>query len=127
MAINSVIITGRLTKEPELRKTTTGKSFIRFTLGVDRMKKGETDFINCTAWNQSADFLSSYAHKGDLIGITGRLQVTNSDRNGQTQIFTDVVADHVEILSKKQTQSEPRYEAEEAPLPEQDLDDLLPF
>lgn len=100
--MNSVSLTGRLCAEPELRKTQSNKSVLSFTLGVaDRFNKDHTDFINCIAWNQSAEFLSQYAHKGDLIGVSGRLsQRTYDGKNGKVYIV-EVTCESVELLQKK--------------------------
>ena len=78
--MNTVSIVGRLTRDPELRKTQSGTSVLSFTTAVNRkFKSGEqtADFINCVAWNQTADFLSKYATKGALVGIEVRIQTRN--------------------------------------------------
>lgn len=112
--INKVILVGRLTEDIELRKTAQGLSTIAFSLAVNRpfKKEGEqqADFINCVAWRQQADFLSNYAHKGDLVGVEGRMQMrTYEGQNGKVYI-TEVVCDSVQILSKKETKEEPKEE-----------------
>ena len=85
--INNVVLVGRLTRDPELRKTQTGKSVLSFSCAVNRKFKTETqtaDFINCVAWNQTADFLARYATKGALVGIEGRIQTRNyEDKTGK--------------------------------------------
>lgn len=104
--INKSIITGRLTKDVDLRKTGSGTSVASFTLAVNRkfVKEGEqeADFINCVAWRQSADFLKQYAGKGDMIGVEGRIQTRSyDDQNGRKVYVTEVVCDNVCILASK--------------------------
>jgi single-strand DNA-binding protein len=113
-SINSVVLAGRITKEPELRKTQTGKSVCSFTLACDRpkAKDGESsaDFISCVAWNQSADYLCTYAHIGDLIGVTGSIQTRSyDDQSGQRRYVTEVLVNRLTILisvSRQQEQSQ---------------------
>lgn len=104
--INKVILAGRMTKEPELRKTQSNKSVLNFTVACNRKFKNENgeseaDFINCIAWGQSAEYLSGYAHQGDLIGVEGSIQTRNYDgQNGRVYV-TEVICDNVCILSRK--------------------------
>lgn len=104
--INVVVLVGRLTKEPELRKTSDGTSMMKFTIAVDRAKKDDgADFIYCTAWRQQAEFLANYADKGTLISVTGRINTGSYDdrQTGRKVFTTDINADRVSILeSKKQ-------------------------
>ena len=103
--INNVVLVGRLTRDPELRKTQTGKSVLSFSCAVNRKFKTETqtaDFINCVAWNQTADFLARYATKGALVGIEGRIQTRNyDDKTGNRVYVTEVVCDSVQLLESK--------------------------
>ena len=114
-SINSVVLAGRITKEPELRKTQTGKSVCSFTLACDRpkAKDGESsaDFISCVAWNQSADYLCTYAHIGDLIGVTGSIQTRSyDDQSGQRRYVTEVLVNRLTILSSVSRQQEQSQE-----------------
>ena len=81
MAINSTVIVGRLTRDPEVKQTQSGISVCNFTLAVDRQyKSGDerlTDFIDCVAWRHTADFLGKYFSKGDPVGVTGHIQTRN--------------------------------------------------
>lgn len=141
--INSVVLVGRLTKDIELRKTQSGLSVVSFTVACDRRLSQEqknnneqsADFINCVAWRGSADFLSSYAHKGDTVGVEGKLQTRNYDRDGQRVYVTEVLANSVNLLHSKQTaqsQEQSAYEpqatqATQEPKPQQMSDfDYLP-
>ena len=104
--LNSVIIMGRLTSDPELRTTTSGLSVTSFTVAVDRnYKRGEereTDFINCVAWRGTADFVTRFFKKGQMIAVQGSLQTRNyEDKNGNKRTAYDVVADNVSFCGSK--------------------------
>lgn len=112
--INRVVLVGRLTRDVEVRKTANGLSVATFTVACDRrMARGQdgnnqqsADFISCVAWRQAADFLGSYARKGALVGVEGRIQTRNYDRDGQKVYVTEIVCDTVNLLeSKSQSQS----------------------
>jgi single-strand binding protein len=138
--INSVVLVGRLTRDIELRKTQSGLSVASFTIACDRRLSQEqknnneqsADFINCVAWRGSADFLGNYAHKGDTVGVEGRIQTRNYDRDGQRVYVTEVLANSVNLLHSKQTaqsQEQASYEpqATQGPKPQQMSDfDYLP-
>lgn len=101
--MNRIAITGRLTCDVE-RKTVNGDvSVCSFTLAVKRPRtKDTTDFVNCTAWRQNAEYLSKYGRKGNLIGVSGVLTSRNyEDKNGNKRTAWEVQADDVEILSSK--------------------------
>lgn len=96
--INNVVLTGRLTKDIELRRTTSGKTCTSFTLAVNRNKQ-ETDFINCVAWDKLAELLEQYTHKGSQIGVEGRIQTRNyDDRNGKKVYVTEVLVNSISFL-----------------------------
>ena len=112
--INRVVLVGRLTRDVEVRKTASGLSVATFTVACDRrVARGQdgnnqqsADFISCVAWRQAADFLGSYARKGALVGVEGRIQTRNYDRDGQKVYVTEIVCDTVNLLeSKSQSQS----------------------
>ena len=112
--INRVVLVGRLTRDVEVRKTASGLSVATFTVACDRrMARGQdgnnqqsADFISCVAWRQAADFLGSYARKGALVGVEGRIQTRSYDRDGQKVYVTEIVCDTVNLLeSKSQSQS----------------------
>lgn len=109
--INRVVITGRLSKDPELRKTQSGLSVCSFQLAVDRPKqKGQddavTDWISCQVWRQAADYICNYAKKGALLAVDGRLQTRSYDNsNGQKVHITEVVCEKVEIQRQASTQA----------------------
>ena len=99
--MNVVNLTGRLTNDLELRTTQNGKSVCTYTLAVNRPKvKDTTDFIVCVTWNQGAEYLTKYAHKGDKVGVTGVLTSRKwQDQNGNNRLSFEVITDTVEILS----------------------------
>lgn len=104
--LNTVILMGRLTRDPELRQTPQGVSVAQFSLAVERnYSKGEekqTDFINIIAWRNTADFVSKYFTKGQLVAVRGRLQTRQwQDQSGQKRYATDVVADEVFFAESK--------------------------
>lgn len=109
--INRAIIVGRITKDPMLRKTPNGTSVVSFTIACNRRIKQEgqpdADFINCKAWNKTADVICQYISKGHLLGVEGRIQTYNyDDKDGKRVYITEVVADSVQFLeSKKQAES----------------------
>lgn len=110
--INKVILLGRLTKDPELRKTTSGTSRCRFTVACDRRKTKEdqepgADFITCVAWRQSADFISNYGTKGALVTVEGSIETGSyTDRDGRTVYTTDVLVDRIQLAETKKQRAD---------------------
>lgn len=105
--LNRIVLIGRLTRDPELRFTQSGKPVCSFTLAVDRPFSGqdgsrEADFINIVVWNKQGENCSQYLAKGRLAAVDGRLQIRNYDGNdGQRHYVTEVIADRVVFLSPK--------------------------
>lgn len=107
--INNVVLVGRLTKDAELRYTPSNVAVATFTLAVNRNFKNqngerEADFINFQAWRGTADIIAEYCGKGSLIGITGRIQVRNYEKDGQRRYVTEVVAENVTLLESRNSQ-----------------------
>ncbi|WP_294065798.1 single-stranded DNA-binding protein [uncultured Fusobacterium sp.] len=97
--MNTIVLTGRLTKDPELKSGQSGKVYARFTLAVDRpMQKGEADFINCVAFGKTAELIGEYLRKGRKVGVIGRLQMSKYEVNGEKRTSYDVVVDTIEFL-----------------------------
>ena len=102
--MNKVILVGRLTKDPEVKNTSSQVPFCNFTIAVDRKFKDQSgqrqaDFINCVAWRQTASFISSYFHKGSKIGVVGSIQTRNfEDNQGQRKYVTEVLVDEAEFV-----------------------------
>lgn len=108
--MNQVVLTGRLTKDPELRTTNSDKSVASFTIAVDKYGEG-ADFINCVVWGKQAENLCKYQEKGSLIGLLGRISTrTYDDAKGNKQYVTEVVADSIEFLGNKKKE-ETEYDA----------------
>ncbi len=105
--MNKVILVGRLTKDPELRATTSGVPVCSFTVACDRryVKQGEerkADFINCIAWRQSAEAISKYFVKGNRIALEGSLQTRSwQDNEGKNRYATEVIVDAWEFAQSK--------------------------
>ena len=102
MALNHIVLMGRLTRDPEIRYTQSQKPVANFAIAVDRDgKDAGTDFIDIVAWNASATFVQNYFHKGDPIVISGRLQMRSwEDKNGNKRTSAEVVADKVHFVLK---------------------------
>lgn len=113
MALNHVTIMGRLTKEPECRRTGSGTAVTSFTIACDRdfadkqSGQKETDFIECVAWKNTAEFVSKYFKKGQMAIVSGRLQIRAwNDKDGNKRRSAEVVADSVYFgESKKDTEA----------------------
>ena len=139
--INNTVLVGRLTKDVELRYTPSNVAVATFTLAVNRTFKNENgdreaDFINCVMWRQQAENLASWAKKGALIGITGRIQTRSYDnQQGQRVYVTEVVAEQFQLLESKGqgNQTQQRQAQQQAPdfsrqgAPMDISDDMLPF
>jgi len=108
--LNHITIMGRLTRDPELRRTGSGIAVASFTVAVDRDFGGrdggerETDFIDCVAWRQTGEFVSKYFTKGSMIVVSGRLQIRNwNDKDGNKRRSAEVVADNVYFGESKRS------------------------
>lgn len=123
--MNKAILIGRITKEPEIKYTQSGVGVVSFTLAVDRDVKDDngnyiTDFINCVAWRNQAEFIANWIKKGYLIAISGSIQVRSwQTSNGENRSTTEVIVDSVKNLTPKEN----KPEANEQP----PIDDDLPF
>lgn len=106
--INRVILVGRLTRDPELRKTNNGTAVSSFTLAVDNRSKdanGEktTNFIPCIVWNQQAEIVTRFMHKGSLVGVDGRInQRTYESKEGKKVSVIEIMCDSVQFLERKE-------------------------
>ena len=108
--LNHIVIMGRLTRDPELRRTGTGIAVASFSVAVDRDFGGrdggerETDFIDCVAWRQTGEFVSKYFTKGSMIVVSGRLQIRGwTDKDGNKRRSAEVVADNVYFGESKRS------------------------
>jgi len=140
--MNKVILMGRLTRDPEMRYANTGDlAIVTFSLAVNRRykKEGQTDadFINCTAFGKTGEFINKYFSKGKKIAITGRIQTSSwEDDTGKRQYKTEVIVEEAEFVESKQsnngnTQSmgrpAPQAKANDGFATVDDDDDELPF
>ena len=118
--LNVCIIMGRLTRDPELRRTNSGKPVASFTVAVDRDyapegQEKETDFIDCVAWNGTAEFVDKYFKKGSMIVVNGRLQLRSwTDKDGNKRRSVEVLASNVYFGESKKSQegnntTQPQY------------------
>lgn len=128
--INQTVLVGRLTRDPELKRTQSNISYVRFTLAVNRSFKdesGETqaDFISCIAWRAQAENLARFMKQGSQIGLVGRIQTGSYESDKGTIYTTDVVADNIQFLESKpkQDNNDNGYYEQEAPID----DSGLPF
>lgn len=124
--LNVIAIQGRLAADPEMRQTTTGKSVCTFRIACDRGRKdangnSQTDWIPCTAWEKTAEFICKYFGKGALIAVDGRLQSRQyQDKNGQNRIAVEIVANNVNFCgSKESTSTAPQNAAQRPAAPSQ--------
>ena len=108
--LNHIVIMGRLTRDPELRRTSSGIAVASFTVAVDRDFGGrdggerETDFIDCVAWRQTGEFVSKYFTKGSMIVVSGRLQIRNwNDKDGNKRRSAEIVAENVYFGESKRS------------------------
>ena len=129
--MNKVILKGRLTADPELRQTQSGISSCRFTLAVDRKfadkSTGErqADFVSCTAWRSTAEFVSRYFTKGSMILVEGALRTgsyTDKNHSDVTHYTTDVMVDNVEFCESKKKDNSQNSQTENS-----DFGDLSEF
>ncbi len=107
--MNKVLLVGRLTKDVELKRSTAGTAYVNFNVAINRRvaagQQPQTDFINCVAWSKTAELMAQFLHKGSQVGIEGRIQTRNYDKDGVRVYITEVVADRVEFLSPKSSSS----------------------
>lgn len=138
--MNIVTLTGRLGADIELRQTTQGVSVATFSLAVNRPRtKDTTDWINCVAWRQSAEFLNRFTKKGDLIAVAGILTSRKyEDKQGAKRVVYEVVCDRVESLQRREGDQVGSYSPYDANVTQQntsatagfdeiDEDEELPF
>lgn len=119
--LNVIAIQGRLAADPEMRQTTTGKRVCTFRIACDRGRKdangnSQTDWIPCTAWEKTAEFIYKYFQKGSMIAIDGRLQTRQyQDKNGQNRTATEIVAQNANFCGGKESTSPTPQNAAQRP------------
>ena len=115
--MNIVILMGRMTRDPELKYTTGGKAYANFTLAVQKTRD-EAEFIDCVAWEKTAENIAEYFRKGNRILIQGCLNVSSYEQNGEKRKFTRVLANTFEFIDSKnsgnsQNNNRNRYDSDE--------------
>lgn len=106
--MNKIILIGRLTKDVDLRYTSSGKAVGSFRMAVQRQFKNqqgeyEADFINCVAWGKAAETIATYIKKGHQLGVEGRLQIRDYEKDGQRLFASEVVVENFTFLESKKT------------------------
>ncbi len=109
--LNQVILVGRLTEDPVVNEINDGKKVTSVNLAVQRSYKNsegiyETDFIRCVLWNGIASNTSEYCHKGDIVGIRGRIETSKYEKDGEKKYSVEVVAEKVTFLSSKKEKAD---------------------
>lgn len=114
--MNRIIIMGRLTRDPELRRTQSGMAVASFNIAVDRPFSGrnggekQTDFIDCVAWDKRGEFVSKYFVKGQMCLVEGRLQIRDwTDKEGNKRKSAEIVADTIEFTESKKSRDASGY------------------
>jgi single-strand DNA-binding protein len=138
--LNKVILIGRLVKDVEMKSTPQGVSVCNFRLAVTRNYKNngnyESDFIDCVAWRNTAEFISKFFKKGNLVCVEGSLQQRSWEQDGQKRFVLEVMVDNTYFVEGKKEESDPMDLLDEVPLTEQGLfssetfsavDDDIPF
>jgi single-strand DNA-binding protein len=107
--MNKIVLIGRIVRDPEMRYTQSGLAVTSFSIAVDRRSKNQqgekvTDFFRCNAWRATAEFVSSYAAKGRLVAVEGRVELNKyTDKDGIEKQSCDIVCDNVELLDSDKT------------------------
>ena len=109
--LNQIVLAGRLVRDPEIVTTESNKKRTYITVAVPRSYKNmdgtyDTDFIRCTLWNGIAENTCEYCKKGDIIGVKGRVQTSNYEKDGEKVYTMDVIAEKVTFLSSKRQETE---------------------
>lgn len=119
--LNSIVLTGRLTKDVDLRFTKSGTAVGSFTIAVDRQFRSangerETDFINCAIWRKSAENLAKFTHKGSLVGIEGHIQTRTYDNvQGNKVYVTEVIVENFALLEPRQSSQDSQQRSDNNP------------
>ena len=125
--MNKVQLIGRLTKDTELKATTTGVALVHFSVAVDRRSQDQdADFFECIAFGKTAEFIAKFFLKGMKIAVVGRIQNNNyKDKNGVTHYGNNIVVEEAEFCERKATQTEqPQLQQAEQQPPKPTLDDI---
>lgn len=116
--MNKCNFIGRLTKDPELKSTNSGKKCLNFCLAVRRRVKGDqpvSDFIDCIAWEKTAEIIAQYCGKGSLLGVSGQLQTRTYEKGGEKRKAVELVVNEFDLIGGKSSSSETAVTVDEAP------------
>ena len=118
--MNKIIIIGRLTQEPNISMTKSNKKVAKYVVAVDDGygDNKTTDFINCASWEKGAEIIEKYCHKGTKVAVSGKLKVTNYEKDGEKKTYSYILADNCEFMESKKPEEKK---------PEVEEDDELPF
>lgn len=110
MSLNHIVLMGRLTADPEIKTTNSGLSVVSFSVACDRNygkdQEKQTDFIPCTAWRQTAEFIGKYFHKGSMIAVEGAMQSRKyTDKDGKNRIVYEVLVERVHFTGERSNAS----------------------
>ena len=107
--MNHFVGIGRLTRDPNVKYTQSGKAYASFTLAIDRRKSGEgnpqADFIQCVAWEKTAEVISQYCTKGKKIAVEGRIQTRSYEKDGRKYYVTEVIVQSMEFCDSKRDEA----------------------
>ena len=120
--MNNVILMGRLTRDVELNYSKNGKAFTRFAIAVNRIGEG-ADFINCVAWEKTAETIAEYFKKGQRILVQGSIRTGSYERNGQTVHTTDILISRFEFIESNNKSSSNKNYDNDAKFDSDDNDD----
>ena len=124
--MNKCFLCGRLTRDPEAQQIPSGVSCAKFTLAVNRIKKGEADFFQIIAWRHTADYVLRYIKKGAAVNVIGTIQTRSYDaQDGSKRYVTEIIAEAVEGVGSRQETQEPSTDAQSGFAEVED--DSLPF
>ena len=113
MSINNVILSGRLTADPELKMSQNNKKYCQFTLAVDKYVNGQqqADFISCIAWERTAEVLTQYTKKGSKVNVVGRISTRTYKNNQGINVYvTEVIVQQLELLDNKSKEEKPQQQ-----------------
>lgn len=116
MSLNRITLVGRLTRDPELRTTSTGKDVVEFSIAVNKRIKpadgADADFFRVKAWGQTASYVGEYIGRGRMVSVDGRLESRKyTDKDGNNREIVEIVADNVNALDRPREDAEPRQES----------------
>lgn len=131
MALNRVVLMGRICNDLELKRTNSGKGVVSFTIACDRYSTSEekkTDFIDCTAWGQTAEFVCRNFGKGRNIAVEGKLQIREwQDQSGNKRRNAEIVVDNVFFADSKPQEKQTNFAQKPQFVPVDEMDGDLPF